>query len=181
MTAPERFPATAKSYHPYTLSKERRGMRTRVLFVCYGNICRSPIAEFVFRHMVAEAGLSDSIETASCATSADHIGDAVDPRSARVLAEHGISCAGKTARRITRADYGTSDYIIGMDRRNLEYIRTLAPSPDCCRMGMLMQYAGGGEVADPWYTGDFNRAYDDIERGCRGLLETVISEKGCRR
>lgn len=180
MTAPERFPATAKSYHPYTASKENRGMRTRVLFVCYGNICRSPIAEFVFRHMVTEAGLSDSIETASCATSADHIGDAVDPRSAKVLAEHGISCAGKTARRITHADYGTYDYIIGMDRRNLEYIRTLAPSPDCCRMGMLMQYAGGGEVADPWYTGDFNRAYLDIEKGCRGLLETVISEKGCR-
>lgn len=180
MTAPERFPATAKSYHPYTASKENRGMRTRVLFVCYGNICRSPIAEFVFRHMVTEAGLSDSIETASCATSADHIGDAVDPRSAKVLTEHGISCAGKTARRITHADYGTYDYIIGMDRRNLEYIRTLAPSPDCCRMGMLMQYAGGGEVADPWYTGDFNRAYLDIEKGCRGLLETVISEKGCR-
>ena len=156
-------------------------MRTMVLFVCYGNICRSPIAEFVFRDMVAKAGLSDSIECASCATSADHLGDGVDPRSERVLAKHGISCAGKTARRITRGDFGNYDYIIGMDRRNLEYIRTLAPSQDCCRMGMLMEYAGGGEVADPWYTGDFDRAYDDIERGCRGLLHAIIAERGCGR
>ncbi|MDY5678616.1 MAG: low molecular weight protein-tyrosine-phosphatase [Candidatus Methanomethylophilaceae archaeon] len=156
-------------------------MRTRVLFVCYGNICRSPIAEFVFRDMVAKAGLSDSIETASCATSADHLGDKVDPRSAKVMAKHGISCEGKRARRITRADFGTYDYIIGMDRRNLEYIRTLAPSPDCCRMGMLMEYAGGGEVADPWYTGDFDRAYNDIERGCKGLLQSIIAERGCGR
>ena len=156
-------------------------MRTRVLFVCYGNICRSPIAEFVFRDMVAKAGLSDSIETASCATSADHLGDKVDPRSAKVMAKHGISCEWKRARRITRADFGTYDYIIGMDRRNLEYIRTLAPSPDCCRMGMLMEYAGGGEVADPWYTGDFDRAYNDIERGCKGLLQSIIAERGCGR
>lgn len=156
-------------------------MRTRVLFVCYGNICRSPIAEFVFRDMVAKAGLSDSIETASCATSADHLGDKVDPRSAKVMTKHGISCEGKRARRITRADFGTYDYIIGMDRRNLEYIRTLAPSPDCCRMGMLMEYAGGGEVADPWYTGDFDRAYNDIERGCKGLLQSIIAERGCGR
>lgn len=149
-------------------------MKIKVLFVCYGNICRSPLAEFVFRDMVEKAGLSDSIETASCATSADHIGDPVDPRSAAELMNHGISCKGKTARRLTRADFSEYDYIIGMDHRNLEYIRTLAPSKDCCIMDLLLNYAGGGDVADPWYTGDFGKAYRDIERGCRGLLDSII-------
>ncbi|MBQ8179122.1 MAG: low molecular weight phosphotyrosine protein phosphatase [Candidatus Methanomethylophilaceae archaeon] len=151
-------------------------MRTKVLFVCYGNICRSPIAEFVFRDMVSAEGLSDRIVTASCATSAEHIGDPVDRRSRAELERHGISCDGKRGRRLTRDDYSEYDYIIGMDRRNLEYIRTMAPSPDCCRMGMLMDYAGGGEVADPWYTGDFGRAYSDIERGCAGLLDHIRRE-----
>lgn len=148
-------------------------VKVRVLFVCYGNICRSPIAEFVFREMVRQEGLSDRIEDASCATSAEHIGDPVDPRSRDVLARHGISCEGKTGRRLSRADFGTYDYIIGMDSMNLRYIRTLCPSVDGCVTGLLMDYAGGGEIADPYYTGDFDRAYRDISRGCRGLLDHI--------
>ena len=152
--------------------------KVRVLFVCYGNICRSPLAEFVFKDMVREAGYEDRFEIASCATSAEHIGDPVDRRSAEVLAQHGISCAGKTARRLNTRDYCTYDYIIGMDRNNLRCIRTMAPQEDCCVMGMLLDYDKGGEVADPWYTGDFDRAYRDVVRGCRGLLDTIVKRNG---
>lgn len=148
-------------------------VKVRVLFVCYGNICRSPIAEFVFREMVRSEGLSDMIEDASCATSAEHIGDPVDPRSKDVLARHGISCTGKTGRRLTAADYTHYDYIIGMDSMNLRYIRTLMPAPECCTVGKLLDYADGGDIADPYYTGDFDRAYADISRGCRGLLDHI--------
>ena len=180
-TDSERPPSSNKSDDRMPYRGGEKDMRTKVLFVCYGNICRSPLAEFIFKDMVGKAGLDDSIDAASCATSADHIGDPVDPRSAAELSKHGISCAGKTARRLTRSDFADYDYIIGMDRRNLEYIRTLAPSKDCCVMDMLMNYAGGGEVADPWYTGDFARAYRDVEKGCRGLLEHIIASRGCGR
>lgn len=150
----------------------------KVLFVCYGNICRSPIAEFVFRRMADDAGLGNHVKVASCATSAEHIGDPVDPRSAMVLNAHGISCKGKTARRLNTRDFTDYDYIIGMDSNNLRYIRTMQPLDDCCVTGKIMDYAGGGDVADPWYTGDFNRTYDDIEKGCRGLLDSIRRKNG---
>lgn len=151
----------------------------RVLFVCYGNICRSPLAEFVFKHMVDEAGLSDRIDTASCATSGEHIGDPVDRRSAEVLSRHGISCAGKTARRLNRDDFSNYDYIIGMDRDNLRRIREMSPEGTGCVTGMLLDYTpNGGEVADPWYTGDFDKAYRDVQRGCTGLLDAIRRKNG---
>lgn len=153
-------------------------MKTKVLFVCYGNICRSPLAEFVFRDMVEKRGLQDRIETASCATSSEHIGDPVDPRSQRVLAQHGISCAGKVGRRLTKSDFTEYDYILGMDRHNLEYIRMLCPGSVPCRIGMLMDYVGGGQVADPWYTGDFEKTYRDVCRGCRALLDKIEKDIG---
>lgn len=151
-----------------------RSMKVKVLFVCYGNICRSPIAEFVFRDMVESAGLSDRICCESCATSGEHIGDPVDRRSRDVLSRHGIDCSGKRGRRLTRSDMTRFDYVIGMDDMNLRYIRTLQPSDDCCRTGLVLDHAGGGEVADPYYTGDFDRAYSEISRGCRALLDHIM-------
>ena len=115
-----------------------------VLFVCYGNICRSPMAEFVFRRILDES--------------------------------HGISCEGKRGRRLIRSDYLDYDYIVGMDRRNMEYIHWTAPSQYACEIGMLMDYADGGEIADPYYTGDFGKTYDDLRIGCRRLLEHILSE-----
>ena len=147
-----------------------------VLFVCYGNICRSPMAEFVFRRMLEEEGLADRFYVASAGTSGEHIGDPVDPRAAEVLRMHGISCDGKRGRRMVRSDFTEYDYVVGMDRRNMEYIHWTAPSDPTCEIAMLMDYADGGEISDPYYTGSFERTYADISRGCRGLLDRIIAE-----
>ena len=114
--------------------------KVRVLFVCYGNICRSPLAEFVFKDMVREAGYEDRFEIASCATSAEHIGDPVDRRSAEVLARHGISCAGKTARRLNTRDYCTYDYIIGMDHSNLRSMLRRYHDDPKGKISLLLDY-----------------------------------------
>ena len=147
-----------------------------VLFVCYGNICRSPMAEFVFRKLLDEEGLADRFYVASAATSGDHIGDPVDSRAAAELRMHGISCEGKRGRRLKRSDFTDYDYIVGMDNRNMEYIRWTAPAEPTCEISMLMDHADGGEVADPYYTGDFGRTYRDVSRGCRALLGHIREE-----
>ncbi len=148
-------------------------MSINVLFVCYGNICRSPLAEFVFKDMVEKEGLQDRIHVASAGTSGEHIGDPVDRRSAAVMAQHGISCEGKRSRRLIVSDFYDYDYVLGMDRMNLDYIRSICPNPGKCKIGLLLDYAGGGIVDDPYFTLDFDKAYSDIERGCRGLLEDI--------
>jgi len=148
-------------------------MVVKVLFVCYGNICRSPLAEFVFKDMVSKRGLQESISVASAGTSGEHLGDPVDRRSAAVMAKHGISCAGKTSRKLLASDFLEYDYILAMDRQNLDFMRRMCPDPGKCVVRLLMDYAGGGIVDDPYFTLDFDKAYSDIERGCRGLLEEI--------
>lgn len=150
--------------------------RIGVLFVCYGNICRSPMAEFVFKKILDERGLSERFDVASAGTSGEHIGDAPDPRAAETLRRHGISCEGKRSRRLIRSDFVDYDYMACMDRMNLDYIRRTRPEGRVCEIALLMSYAGGGEVADPYYTLDFEKAYSDIRRGCEGLLEHIVSE-----
>lgn len=147
-----------------------------VMFVCYGNICRSPMAEFVFRRMLEEGGIADRFRVSSSGTSGEHIGDRPDGRAAAELAAHGISCEGKTSRRLLRSDFLDYDYIVGLDSSNIGYINRIAPPDMVCETGRLLDYAGGGDVADPYYTGDFGRAYRDIVRGCEGLLEHIITE-----
>ncbi len=147
----------------------------KILFVCHGNICRSPMAEFVLKQKVSELGLSDQFEIASAATSTEEIGNPVYPPARRMLQEHGISCAGKTARQMTRADYAHYDYIIAMDRNNLRNLqRLIGPDVDH-KISLLMDYTDTTrDVADPWYTGDFQATWDDVQEGCDGFLRELL-------
>ena len=147
---------------------------TRILFVCLGNICRSPMAEFVMKDLVRQEGLAWKYEIASAATSSEELGNPVYPPARRKLAEHGLSCAGKTARRLTKADYGEYDLLIGMDRMNLRNMQRLYGGDPKGKIHLLMDYTDRpGEVADPWYTGDFEETWQDVCEGCRGLLKLL--------
>lgn len=146
----------------------------RILFVCHGNICRSPMAEFVMKRMVEDAGLADRFQIASAATSTEEIGNPVYPPARRKLAEHGIGCDGKTARQMTRNDYEKYDLLIGMDSANLRNMTRIAGGDPDHKIHMLLDYTSRpGNVADPWYTGDFNATWRDVTEGCTALLETI--------
>ena len=144
----------------------------RILFVCHGNICRSPMAEFVMKDLVRQKGLTGEYEIASAATSREEIGNPVYPPARRKLAEHGIGCAGHAARQMTRRDYDRFDLVLGMDYANIRNIQRIAGGDPDRKISLLLDHAGrqGQEVADPWYTGNFDAAWDDILEGCEGLL-----------
>lgn len=143
-----------------------------ILFVCHGNICRSPMAEFVMKNLVKKAGLEDSFLIESAATSTEEIGNSVYPPARRKLAEHGISCQGKTARQMTRSDYDRYDLLIGMDSWNIRNMRNICDGDPKEKITMLMDYTRRpGDVADPWYTGDFEATWRDVLEGCQALLD----------
>ena len=151
----------------------------KILFICHGNICRSPMAEFVMKKMVEEAGVSHLVEIASAATSTEEIGNPVYPPARRKLAEHGICCDGKTARQITRGDYRHFDHIIAMDRNNLRNLRRVIGEDIDGKISLMMDYTDRpGDVADPWYTGDFDATWRDVEEGCQGLLRQLLGKQG---
>lgn len=144
----------------------------RILFVCHGNICRSPMAEFVMKDLVEKAGLEDSFLIESAATSTEEIGNSVYPPARHKLAEHGISCEGKTARQMTRSDYNRYDLLIGMDSWNIRNMRNICGGDPEGKITMLMDYTSRpGDVADPWYTGDFEATWRDVLEGCRAVLD----------
>ncbi|MGM9606667.1 MAG: low molecular weight protein-tyrosine-phosphatase [Oscillospiraceae bacterium] len=181
----------------------------KILFVCHGNICRSPMAEFVMKDLVQKAGLAGEFRIESAATSTEEIGNPVYPPARRKLAEHGIGCAGKTARQMRKEDYGRFDYLIGMDSANLRNMRRICGGDPEGKMSLLLTWAdrpmgtpakpeallgrGGArerardarqgvprqsglcddEVADPWYTGDFEATWNDVYEGCKNLLEQL--------
>ena len=151
---------------------------TKILFVCHGNICRSPMAEFVMKDLVKKAGLEGQFQIASAATSTEEIGCPVYPPARRKLAEHGISCAGKTARQLTKDDYTQYDLLIGMDRANIRNMNRICGGDPDGKIKPLMDYTDRpGDVADPWYTGDFDATWRDVLAGCGGLLRAI--KGGC--
>lgn len=147
---------------------------TKILFICHGNICRSPMAEFVMKYLVEQAGLSDRFEIASAAVSTEEIGNPVYPPARQKLAEHGIGCEGKRARVITRDDFRYYDYIVAMDHENLQGLKWLFGKDKDRKISLLMDHTDRpGAVADPWYTRDFEATWQDVLEGCRGLLEEI--------
>ena len=148
----------------------------KILFICHGNICRSPMAEFVMKDMVKKAGLESRFQIASAATSTEEIGNPVHRGTQEKLRQAGISCAGKTARQLTRSDYAAYDYLIGMDTWNIRNMhRMLGGDPDK-KIYKLLEFAGSTQdVADPWYTGDFETTYRDVVAGCQGLLSKIMN------
>lgn len=143
----------------------------RVLFVCHGNICRSPMAEFVMKDLVDRRGVAQRFHIESAATSNEEIGNPVHPGTRRRLSREGISCEGKRARRVVRGDYDDFDVIIGMDEANVRNLNRLFADDPESKVHLLMEFAGESRsIADPWYTGDFDATYDDVLKGCVGLL-----------
>lgn len=146
----------------------------KILFVCHGNICRSPMAEFVMKDLVEKNGAPGEFEIASAATSTEEIGNSVYPPAKRKLKEHGISCEGKTARQMTKADYAYYDYIIAMDHLNLRNMTKFVGNDPDNKVLLLMDFTNRpGDVADPWYTGDFDATWDDVYEGCVGILNRL--------
>ena len=147
----------------------------RILFVCHGNICRSPMAEFVMKDLVKKAGLGDNFYIESAATSTEEIGCEVYPPARWKLKEHGIVCKGKTARQMTQADYDKFDLLIGMDDYNIRNMNRICGGDPEGKIHKRLDYTDrGGDVADPWYTRDFEAAWRDISEGCERLLQSLM-------
>lgn len=149
----------------------------KILFICHGNICRSPMAEFLFRDMVMKKGLSREISVASAATSREEIGNPVHRGTVQKLAQYGISTKGKYARQVTKQDYADYDYIICMEKYNLREIKRILPTDPEGKICCLLDFSDHPrDIADPWYTGNFDVTYDDILEGCEGLLAHLEKE-----
>ena len=151
----------------------------RMMFVCHGNICRSPMADFIMKDLVAQKGLSDAFLIASCATSTEEIwngiGNPVYPPAVAELAKHGLRCDGKRAVQLRREDYSKYDLFIGMDSANIRNMHRIFGGDPEGKIRKLMEYTErGGDVADPWYSDRFDIAYRDIEEGCRALMDALL-------
>ena len=153
----------------------------KIMFVCHGNICRSPMAEFIFKDLINKKGIADKFFVSSCATSTEEIrngvGNPVYPPAKRELAKHNISCEGKRAVQLKKSDYEAFDYLIAMDTNNVRNIMRIIGSDKDNKVTKLMNYTSrGGDVADPWYSGDFETCYKDIYEGCTALLNYLCKK-----
>ena len=148
----------------------------KIMFICHGNICRSPMAEFVFKDMVHERGLDDCFVINSCATSTEEIGNPIYPPAQAELRRQGVPFGGHRAVQLTRADYDKYDYLIGMDDMNVRNIGRIVGYDGKKKVHKLLDFTHrGGSVADPWYTDRFDTAFRDIREGCEGLLEYILA------
>ena len=147
---------------------------TKILFICHGSICRSAMCKYIMRDLVKKAGLENEIIADAAATSREEIGNPVYPPARAKLAEHGIECSGHAARQVTRDDYDKYDLILGMDSENMYNLRRLWSEDPEGKLRMLMDFTGRpGEVADPWYTRDFESTWRDALEGCEALLQYI--------
>ena len=147
----------------------------KILFICHGNICRSAMAEFIMKKMVSDAGFGERFEIASAATSTEEIGNPVYPPAKEMLAAHGIGCSGKTARQMKPDDYIYYDMLVGMDQENMYYMKRMYGGGTDKKLHLLLDYSDHPrDVADPWYTRDFQAAWDDIYEGCTALTRYLL-------
>ena len=152
------------------MSKKKK----KIMFICHGNICRSPMAEFVMKELVRQEGREDEFEIASSATSCEELGNPVYPPAQRVLKAHNIPFERREARRFSASEYDYWDLLICMDKNNLRNLAGITADPEG-KVRLLLDYAGrkGAEVADPWWSGNFDETWNDVLAGCRGLLENL--------
>lgn len=153
----------------------------KILFICHGNICRSPMAEFILKDMVTKQGIADQFEIASAATSTEEIwngvGNPVYPPAKAELAKHGISCEGKRAVQLKKSDYDEYDYLIGMDDMNIRNMERMTGHKRSEKMRLLLEYAGSSAgIRDPWYSNRFDETYNDVVTGCTAFLEYLRKE-----
>lgn len=148
----------------------------KILFVCHGNICRSPMAEFLMKELVKNSGIEDDFYIDSAATSTEEIGNGVYPPVKRILKARGIDCSGKHARQMTRADYDRFDYIVCMDQKNLRNMGYIAADTQNKYSRLLDFTDHPNDVADPWYSGDFATTEREVQEGCRALLDYILNK-----
>lgn len=147
----------------------------KILFVCHGNICRSPMAEFIFKDLIDKKGIADRFYVASAATSYEEIGNPVYPPARKKLNKHGINPAGKVAIHMNREDYDAYDYLIGMEQMNIRNMHRIVGNDPQGKICRLLDYSKHPrDISDPWYTGDFDRTYEDILEGCEALLQHLL-------
>ena len=145
---------------------------TKILFVCLGNICRSPMAKYIFQDLIEKEGLEKEFCIDSAATSDEEVGNGIYLDARRKLNEKGINCEGHTAKRITSKDYKEFDYIIGMEERNCRNILSIVGEDNERKVCCLLDFSNNPrDISDPWYTRDFEKAYQDIKEGCEALLQ----------
>lgn len=147
---------------------------TKILFICHGNICRSVMAEFVMKELCRQAGMENAFEVASAAVSTEEIGNDIYPPAKRKLREKGVPFEYHAARQITRADYAYYDYIVCADRSNLRWMERIIGNDTERKVSLMMEWIDENrDVADPWYTGDFEAAYNDIDISCKAILKQL--------
>ena len=148
-----------------------------ILFICHGNICRSPLAEFVMKDLTERQGLAGKFQIASAATSREELGNDIHPGTRRVLEREGIPFSSRQARQITKSDYEAYDYILAMARANLRNLERLLGGDPEGKFFLFLEFAGEHrDIADPWYTGNFDETYRDIKQGCTALLEFLLQQ-----
>lgn len=148
----------------------------KILFICHGNICRSPMAEFVMKHLVSQSGLTSEIHIASAATSTEEIGNDIHRGTRQKLTQMKIPFSRRQARQVTKADYKEYDYMIVMDGNNIRNLRRIIGEDRENKVCKLLDFTDrkGEDIADPWYTGNFDETYEDVLEGCQGLLKAIL-------